>query len=90
MITYPKSLRSVLVHLAGIMPTERNPTGSRSTGKKMDTAPLSARLPIDVVERLQKEADYRTTSTGKKWSNTQCLEQALLWYFELSQQGREM
>ena len=90
MITYPKALRSVLVHLIEILPAERNPTGRCSTGKKMNTTALSARLPVDVVERLQREADYRTGSTGKKWSNTQCLEQALLWYFELSEHGREM
>ncbi len=90
MITYPKALRSVLVHLVNIMPAERNPTGRCSTGKRMNTAPLSARLPVNVLERLQQESDYRTETTGKKWSNTQCLEQALLWYFELSEHGREI
>ncbi len=90
MVTFPKAVRSVLHHLTTILPAKRNPSGRASTGKKMNTTGVSVRLPVKLVERLQKEADYRTESTGQKWSNTQCMEQALLWYFELSDQGREM
>jgi hypothetical protein len=90
MITYPKAIRTVLYHLVSILPARRNPTGRSSTGEKMDTEGLSVRLPVEVVRRLEAEAAFRTgESTGHRWSKTQCIEQALLWYFELCEHGRD-
>ena len=57
----------------------------------MDTEGLSVRLPVEVVRRLEAEAAFRTEeSTGHIWSKTQCIEQALLWYFELCGDGRDL
>ena len=72
MQTYEKSVRSVMYHLTTLMPSENKASSKMS----------SFRLPEDMLKRLSWEAETR------RWSKTDIVEQALLWYFELCHVGR--
>jgi hypothetical protein len=86
MTTYPKALRTIIPHLTLIMPTERNPSGHKSTGTKLATKSLSIRIPENLKQQIDEEAERR----GQGWNATQITEQALRWYFELINEYRKI